>query len=719
MPKSPKTPKASIESTDKASAKSTLKPSSTSNLGAQESPKAAKTSTDLTPKPTWFNSNNVISSASHLGTSESLRTPKASTKSKAKPSQLNLLLAIHSVWTNFIDTTTTTFDFTMTPFEKFCISCIKGDEMEVSMWLRVHPDILNMQYKDASGLSKLLIGTTALHIASICDQKKIASLILDQNPELNCMKDKQLGFTALHLASHEGYKEMVTLLIEHNPDIATIPDEKGRTALHFAAEKGHKEVAEVLLKKNPDLLRIKTAAGLTAKDIGEETNTKESRQVASRLAVLEFEQIFAFSQLKSDACSIIRLINYAIYFFVQIPSHLCTSMEKPCTGILESYNSKVVELLHLSFGKWCPCFGPTKLYALLAETSTTLQHGQYWKLITNTFLHGGLFHLFSNMVALAMYGNSLVNLVGNFKFLVIYFLSGLVASCASSYNLPSDKILLGASGAIYGIMAADEVIRNGRIEGGQNLVSGWILCELATEGVLAYTALNATKYDEVLQLIALFAIKIILSRRFPNNKEFQKKMRGTIKRFLIHLLFNDNIGHTAHFIGGLTGFVLASGIFINKLPQFDGDVLVVKDKVKINGVKNYTEGEIIASKLEDDNNVLYMVHVLAREGKKDCSKENIKKEIRRDNLTFINPEKRVKSGAASWAMVILVIAVFTGLCWQAFSEDLLAEKLFENIDVFDGFESTCSWFDLGETLGVADGAGTKHPIYWTRVNQRN
>jgi membrane associated rhomboid family serine protease/antitoxin component YwqK of YwqJK toxin-antitoxin module len=76
--------------------------------------------------------------------------------------------------------------------------------------------------------------------------------------------------------------------------------------------------------------------------------------------------------------------------------------------------------------------------------------GEWYRLFTHQFLHGGIFHLLLNMYALYFAGSDIEQESGSGKFLAIYFLSGLGAAFSSLYwNL--FVIGVGASGAIFGL----------------------------------------------------------------------------------------------------------------------------------------------------------------------------------------------------------------------------------------------------------------------------
>jgi membrane associated rhomboid family serine protease len=83
----------------------------------------------------------------------------------------------------------------------------------------------------------------------------------------------------------------------------------------------------------------------------------------------------------------------------------------------------------------------------------------YFTLLTSMFMHGGLAHIFGNMLYLWIFGNNIENALGSARYLVFYLLTGVIASLshvfatvATGGNLlvPS----LGASGAISGVLGA-------------------------------------------------------------------------------------------------------------------------------------------------------------------------------------------------------------------------------------------------------------------------
>ncbi|HSW38907.1 MAG TPA: rhomboid family intramembrane serine protease, partial [Acidobacteriota bacterium] len=78
-----------------------------------------------------------------------------------------------------------------------------------------------------------------------------------------------------------------------------------------------------------------------------------------------------------------------------------------------------------------------------------------WQFVTYMFLHGGVFHLLLNMLILFMFGNELERYWGSRRFLKYYFITGIGAGvCSWLVSINSIAVIVGASGAIYGLLLA-------------------------------------------------------------------------------------------------------------------------------------------------------------------------------------------------------------------------------------------------------------------------
>ena len=77
--------------------------------------------------------------------------------------------------------------------------------------------------------------------------------------------------------------------------------------------------------------------------------------------------------------------------------------------------------------------------------------GDYWRLITNTFIHFGIIHLVMNMYCLYIIGAYLEPMLGRVKFISAYLCTGILASIVSLWWHSEPTNSAGASGAIFGM----------------------------------------------------------------------------------------------------------------------------------------------------------------------------------------------------------------------------------------------------------------------------
>ncbi len=76
-------------------------------------------------------------------------------------------------------------------------------------------------------------------------------------------------------------------------------------------------------------------------------------------------------------------------------------------------------------------------------------------IFTSMFLHGGSWHLISNMVALWIFGDNVEDRLGHGRFLLLYLLSGVAAALLHWAFYPASTVpTVGASGAISGVLGA-------------------------------------------------------------------------------------------------------------------------------------------------------------------------------------------------------------------------------------------------------------------------
>jgi membrane associated rhomboid family serine protease len=83
-----------------------------------------------------------------------------------------------------------------------------------------------------------------------------------------------------------------------------------------------------------------------------------------------------------------------------------------------------------------------------------LQYGQWWRILTGAFLHGGLVHIGVNMVSLWFLGRFIEYALGPWRMLIVYMVSLVVSGLGVVFFSSPLVPTIGASGAIFGLFGA-------------------------------------------------------------------------------------------------------------------------------------------------------------------------------------------------------------------------------------------------------------------------
>lgn len=130
------------------------------------------------------------------------------------------------------------------------------------------------------------------------------------------------------------------------------------------------------------------------------------------------------------------------------------SFLKPREGffvtLLLLYANLFIFLLMVISGLGITTFNSGDLIYWGANFGPYTRNGEWWRLISSTFLHGGIMHLLANMSGLLFAGIFLERLLGRYKFATAYFISGVAGSLLSIWWY-EDTVSVGASGAIFGL----------------------------------------------------------------------------------------------------------------------------------------------------------------------------------------------------------------------------------------------------------------------------
>lgn len=217
-------------------------------------------------------------------------------------------------------------------------------------------------------------------------------------------------------------------------------------------------------------------------------------------------------------------------------------------------------------------FAPGVFYRLendFALSREGLRNGYYWQPVTYMFLHGGAIHLLVNVLGLYFAGREVEHVLGRKHFLGIYFLGGLLGGLA--------QLLMGDSviGASAGVCAV----------------------------LLAFTSILPE-----LEITALLFFVI------PFRMRAKWLGRAVIATSILFAAvgFGSDIGHVAHLVGALTGWVYArclgfGGDFLaffrerrrprNRLEQMDSRAFIseeidpILDKISREGIHSLTRAE--------------------------------------------------------------------------------------------------------------------------------
>lgn len=185
----------------------------------------------------------------------------------------------------------------------------------------------------------------------------------------------------------------------------------------------------------------------------------------------------------------------------------------PCNTFLIAANVFVFLL--------CEIFGSTlDTKFLLAHGALNYQRvfifGEYYRLFTYMFLHGGIDHLFNNMLILWFLGDNLEKQMGHVKYLILYFASGILAGFVSmSYNgsIGGFVVSVGASGAIFGVsgaLAFIVLVNRGHVE---NLTIRQMILFIALSLYGGFQSQGVDNVAHVSGLIAGIFLALLLYRK--------------------------------------------------------------------------------------------------------------------------------------------------------------------------------------------------------------
>jgi membrane associated rhomboid family serine protease len=167
------------------------------------------------------------------------------------------------------------------------------------------------------------------------------------------------------------------------------------------------------------------------------------------------EQIRLFRQLKSHSAHSRAFGSVRAHHRVATSTWRSQLRSTPAVFVLILLNV-LAFLFEISAGDWNDPEVLHKVGAL--EPDAVVVHGEYWRLFTALFLHGGFLHLAFNLFALYVLGPPLERSIGAIRFLACYLISGIASSVGvvafNELGLVRVDQLIGASGCIMGVVGA-------------------------------------------------------------------------------------------------------------------------------------------------------------------------------------------------------------------------------------------------------------------------
>ncbi|MEG1003383.1 rhomboid family intramembrane serine protease [Clostridium sp.] len=146
-----------------------------------------------------------------------------------------------------------------------------------------------------------------------------------------------------------------------------------------------------------------------------------------------------------------------------------------------------------------------------AKVNYLINEGEIWRLVTCSFLHGGLMHIVFNMYSLFVVGSVVEKIFGVKKYLSIYFVSAITSS-ALSYFLAPDTISVGASGAIFGVLGAFLLFALKEKEHLQKGVIGNVVAVIALNLYIGITSSNIDNLGHIGGFVGGFLLATLLYR---------------------------------------------------------------------------------------------------------------------------------------------------------------------------------------------------------------
>ena len=197
-------------------------------------------------------------------------------------------------------------------------------------------------------------------------------------------------------------------------------------------------------------------------DLGENVNLREEKHISS-IMVNDEKDLKKYKFLYEYYPDIDKKLKFneeGVNLFLKITSDINEKNTKEAKKVNEIFKPKkvVITYILIAINVLVFLYGfifnkQEDLVNTFAVYGPFIRGGDYYRIITGTFLHVSIFHLLVNMYSLYILGVQAENFFGKWKFLLIYLFSAITGSLLSML-LNGNVASIGASGAIFGLLGA-------------------------------------------------------------------------------------------------------------------------------------------------------------------------------------------------------------------------------------------------------------------------
>ncbi len=166
-----------------------------------------------------------------------------------------------------------------------------------------------------------------------------------------------------------------------------------------------------------------------------------------------------------------------------------------------------------------------------------VEYHQYYRIITNAFLHIGILHLLCNMYALYVLGKEIESYFGRIKFLLIYFISAIVGSLISLLFISDSTLSAGASGAIFGLMGALLYFGYNYRTVLNNAITKQILPLIALNLLIGFIATDINNFAHIGGLLGGLLASVALGVKFKTSRFERNNGWIVLILFILFLLY--------------------------------------------------------------------------------------------------------------------------------------------------------------------------------------